>query len=240
MGGKRILMVLFIIFSTVMLYSFNIVEIAGVWLPQSNLTYILDSTMNRMMIERDVLEDRFLFRLADNLTNGILYLGSEERIIKNIQMVSADEVEIIFAGVDGNDNRIVFQFVSHDLIRVVSSPFNGLSDEYLCRICDSSKKAICEVKINNENVRFRTEPSLSGGVLFLLRKDEKLEILGRSAEKQEADDLKGYWYNVRIAESQSLVRGGGFLFDGWVFGAYIDFENEDKLDRYFKEEENSW
>lgn len=74
------------------------------------------------------------------------------------------------------------------------------------------KKGIC----NDFDVRVRTRPDLSGTVLGLLRKGDKLKVEKHSLEKTEINGEFWYWYKIK---SDLIPRG-----EGWVYGKYLDIE----------------
>jgi hypothetical protein len=66
--------------------------------------------------------------------------------------------------------------------------------------------------LNDSRVRIRKTPGLSGEILGVLNRGDKVEILETGTEKQRIDGLESVWYRI-LTDSNT---------DGWVFGAYID------------------
>ena len=71
-------------------------------------------------------------------------------------------------------------------------------------------------KINDTRVRLRTEPNLNCETLLLLDKGLEVKILERSKNKFTIDDEDWYWYRIETKSGKI----------GWVYGKYLDIENE--------------
>jgi hypothetical protein len=66
--------------------------------------------------------------------------------------------------------------------------------------------------LNDDRVRIRAEPNLSGVIRGTLSREDKVEILEIGREKQKIGGLESAWYKVQT----------GANVERWVFGAYID------------------
>jgi hypothetical protein len=66
--------------------------------------------------------------------------------------------------------------------------------------------------LNDDRVRIRAEPNLSGEIKGVVNRMDKVEILEGGLEKQKIGDMESIWYRIRTAGN----------VEGWVFGAYID------------------
>jgi hypothetical protein len=66
--------------------------------------------------------------------------------------------------------------------------------------------------LNDDRVRIRGLPGLSGEILGIVNRGDKVKILETGAEKQKIGDLESAWYRIRTEAGT----------EGWVFGAYVD------------------
>jgi hypothetical protein len=66
--------------------------------------------------------------------------------------------------------------------------------------------------VNDDRVRVRASPDLSGGILGYLNRGDRVEILDIEQEVQKIDGEEASWYSVRTDNDVS----------GWMFGAYVD------------------
>jgi hypothetical protein len=66
--------------------------------------------------------------------------------------------------------------------------------------------------LNDDRVRIRAEPNLSGEIRGTLSRGDKVAILEIGRERQKIDGLESVWYKVRTDAN----------IEGWVFGAYVD------------------
>jgi len=240
--NKTILTCCFIFLLNVFLSGndFSIEDLNGIWL---NKVFIDDldnpnSYLNNPEFEIEdrrskiifgVVDEQLTFEWDEKTKNGFFIEGTERgNIIK--ADVLGNRVTIIYKmGYKNNDSKIVLEFVSRNLIKVISSPYYS-NPNYLSRICDYAKTAKAAGKINNTGVRLRTEPSLKGKIWFNLDLNENVEILGISEEKQIIGDMKAFWYEVRINHYKTGLNDLHGRLDGWVFGAYIDVDNRDALE----------
>jgi hypothetical protein len=241
---------------------FSIEDINGIWLSKDILNYFcneLDAALNRRKIEFgddydkpnrnsslmwNVYDNQFSISWDDKSKTGFFNTGPERNKIQRIEALG-NKITIYYVKLrygngyeeaDSVEDDIVLEFTSRDLLKVVSSPFNGFFSEsrpdrnLLCRIGDYAKKPQATGTINNTGVRFRTRPDLSGDIWFNLSLGEKVEILGISKEKQRIGELEAYWYEARIIYDRDY----GCIIDGWVYGAYIDFKNKEELENNLK------
>jgi hypothetical protein len=70
--------------------------------------------------------------------------------------------------------------------------------------------------INDDNVNVRSLPTTKAEVLFQLNKDDKIDIIGVSSERQTIDNYTGNWCNIRRVDSWQ---------SGWVFSKYVESGN---------------
>jgi hypothetical protein len=66
--------------------------------------------------------------------------------------------------------------------------------------------------LNDDRVRVRAEPNLTGATLGVVNRVDKVEILETGQEKQKIGDMESVWYKIRTDAG----------VEGWVFGAYVD------------------
>jgi hypothetical protein len=69
--------------------------------------------------------------------------------------------------------------------------------------------------LNDDRVRVRAEPNLSGEILGIVNRGDKVEILKIGREKQKIDGLESVWYKIRTIRTVANI-------EGWVFGAYVN------------------
>ena len=239
MYGKKTFLVFALLFlSGIILFSddLNIENINGTWMTSRDLELSLNRREEREKITYFFLAEEWFIILWDDVTKkGIFQTGSQQNTIRNIE-VAGKRVKLVFllhGREDFFEREIVLEYITRDLFRIVSSPFNGFTHkpDYLCRIGDFAKKPQAKGKINNYGVRFRNKPELTGDVWFKLDFGEEVEIIGVSEKKQTIGELEAYWYEVRI--NYPDIIGDGVL-DGWVFGAYLDVENRAALEEKLK------
>jgi len=237
--GKKIFLVcvlLFLLGGTLFSDDLNIEDINGVWLTQRYLDNSLNNPYGRKSVSFGLWEDWYIIRWDKAAKKGVFLTGPEYNTIQSVVVVGKRATIKYSRTLDPN-REIVLEYVSKDLFRIISSPYNGYDPStaagrnYLCRISDFSKKPQAKGKINNYGVRFRNRPELTSGIWFNLDFGEDVEILGISAEKQTIGELEAYWYEVRL--NFPGIIGDGSL-DGWVFGAYLDVENKVELEERLK------
>jgi len=209
---------MFFLVNTLFSDDFAIEDINGVWMMPRSLIKYFSNPHDRRYVLRDLPED-FYFIFWDNIAKkGII--GFDYNTIENVVVVGK-RVTISYG------RELVLEYVSKDLFRVISSNYYSNPD-YLCRVCDFSKKPQAKGRINSSGVRFRNRPELTSGVWFHFDFGDELEIIGISAEKQTIGELEDYWYEVRLDYSAFEDISSGL--DGWVFGAYLDIENREELE----------
>lgn len=70
--------------------------------------------------------------------------------------------------------------------------------------------------VNDDRVRIREEPNLTGKTLGHLNRKNKVRVIEHSDNKEKIENMESYWYRVQT--------DGGLT--GWVYGAYIDIDSE--------------
>jgi hypothetical protein len=78
--------------------------------------------------------------------------------------------------------------------------------------------------ITDDRVNVRSYPSLKGNILFQAHKNTEVMIIGVSQESQFIDNYNGYWVKISVKENQPNA-----LKEGWVFGKYVDYNNNEAL-----------
>jgi hypothetical protein len=151
-----------------------------------------------------------------SLKDAYYTTGIGTSIVDKVECVSEREIRIMFAqpqrGVSPKPPDIVVQIVFDDVIKIFSGPNND-QVKLLYRISNSLKEPVQRAAINADGVRFRVKPNLESDIWLLFNEGYGVEVLGRSAEKEKIGNIEAYWYEVRYDR----------IFDGWVFGAYLDF-----------------
>jgi hypothetical protein len=66
--------------------------------------------------------------------------------------------------------------------------------------------------LNDDRVRVRAGPNLTGAILGVVNRGEKVKILEIGEKKQKIGAMESVWYKVRISTGT----------EGWIFGAYVD------------------
>jgi len=240
MYGKKFFLVFAILFLFGgMLFSadFAVEDLNGVWLQQRYLNSYLENRYDQQSVSFALPEDWYIIRWDKAAKKGLFLTGPEWNTIQSVVIVGK-KVAIKYIHNDRGEGReIVLEYISRDLFRIISSPYNGYKPstaagrDYLCRISDFTKKPLIKGKINDYGVRFRNRPDLTSGVWFNFDFGEELEIIGISVEKQTIGELEAYWYEVRLSFPGIIGDGG---LDGWVFGAYLDVENRTELEEKLK------
>jgi hypothetical protein len=111
---------------------------------------------------------------------------------------------------------MIIHVVADNIIKVLSGPYSNTSKTFY-RLSNLLKKPVQTGVINAGGVRFRVRPDLQSDVLMLREGNFKVEVIGRSAEKEKIGDIEAYWYEVRHE----------YVIDGWVFGAYLELDGPD-------------
>ena len=65
--------------------------------------------------------------------------------------------------------------------------------------------------INDDLVRFRKEPDLSGEKISNFKKNDEIIVLSRTEKKSFVEGVNNYWYLVQ--DNQGII--------GYVFGEYV-------------------
>jgi hypothetical protein len=81
-----------------------------------------------------------------------------------------------------------------------------------------------EMKVIDDRVRLRNEPDLHSDIIMYLQKGEIVEILDKTTELQQIDDLESYWYKVKLDTGT----------EGWAYGAYLK-ENKKRMELQYPE-----
>jgi len=235
MYGKKTFLVfvfLFLLGDALFSGDFDIEDLNGVWLTPSQLNSYLSNSWDRGVVYHGLLEGWVIFHWNKTSKEGVFYRGVDRDTILSVEVVEKRVTIKYLYGDRGEKREIVLEYVSRDLLRIISSP-NYYPSDYLCRISDFARKSQAKGKINNYGVRLRNKPELGNGAWFYLDFEEEVEILGISEEKQTIGELEAYWYEVRINISEPFFKGNDVL-DGWVFGAYLDIENRTELEEKLK------
>jgi len=231
--GKEVFLacvLLFLLGGTLFSEDFAVEDINGVWLTPKDLNTCLKSSWNRLDVSFELGYDYFIIRWNNATGEGIFQTGPERNIIQDVVVVGK-RVTIKYSRREDPNREIVLEYVSRDVFRVISSPYNGNPNlDYLYRISDFAKKPQAKGRINNYGVRLRNRPELTSDIWFNLDFEEKIEIIGMSEEKHIIGELEAYWYEVRV----NFPNFGGGSLDGWVFGAYLDVENRAELEEKLK------
>jgi hypothetical protein len=204
----------------------------GIWLSRNIYNSVVNNSEDRHLNNLTMIEDRFQISWDEIKKEGGFRRGNDIYRIQRME-ISKDEIKMVY--VPGKQ-EIIFKVISHDVLQVLAHPYYSI---FVHRIFDPAKPPIQWGTINDERVRFRNKPELSSGVWYYLRKGERVEIIGRSEEKQKIGEMEDYWYEICISsggssrEKDGLARGGFFL-SGWVYGAYIDIEDKAELEEKLK------
>jgi hypothetical protein len=194
-------------------------QIYGYWVDSTTYDRIVANSENERIGEMNMIGLLAMFRWDPRNLKEEYYALSEgeKQIVDKVEWVSEREIRIMFAkpqrGTSPKPPDIVVQIVFDDVIKVFSGPNND-QVKLLYRILNFLKKPVQRAVINADGVRFRVKPNLESDIWLVLNEDYGVDVLGRSAEKQKIGNLEAYWYEVRYDG----------IFDGWVFGAYLDFQ----------------
>jgi hypothetical protein len=206
----------------------------GIWLSRNIYNSVVNNPTDRHLNDLTMIEDRFNISWDETKKEGVFLTGMVGHHIQRMEILD-DEIKMVYGP---GKQEIIFKVVSHDVLQIMIHPYNQKYD-YLYRIFDPAKPPIQWGTINDNWVRFRNKPELSSGVWYYLDFEERVEIIGRSEEKQKVGEMEEYWYEVCISsegssgERDGLARGGFFL-SGWVYGAYIDIEDKAELEEKLK------
>lgn len=76
-----------------------------------------------------------------------------------------------------------------------------------------------------DNLNIRSEPSLKGNIIGIIRKGDEVTLYGNMGIKEKIDNIESYWYKIKFDDK----------IEGWIFGGYvkiffenIDLDKEDK------------
>lgn len=119
---------------------------------------------------------------------------------------------------DNTDNYFIlkYQIIDNDEIVEYKDYLFDNNIKHFYRISGPAKIPIQNAVINDSNVRLRVKPNLTCDTWALLDKGLPVKIKDKSKEKFEIDGESYYWYKVDNPNYP----------DGWVYGKYLDIENE--------------
>jgi hypothetical protein len=171
-----------------------------------------------------VVEREYIWGRGKSIPNNTLEFEIERKTvlmgaggfrIKTIKKQEENVISLVMIDVSDENEQwpieIKFHFENHDTIWIESPQMRGLlqgKEKPWYRLSGPSTLGV----INDTRVRFRTLPNLSSGTLLFFNPGDKVEIVGKSEEKQKIGGMEAYWYKVRW--EKRLV--------GWVYGAYIN------------------
>ena len=99
---------------------------------------------------------------------------------------------------------------------IVFDDFSYPKASHFYRISGPAKIPVQNAVINDSRVRLRVKPNLTCDTWALLDKGLPVKIKDKSKDKFEIDGESWYWYKVDNPNYP----------DGWVYGKYLDIENE--------------
>jgi len=188
---------------------------------------------NNELMKIDISREHFS-KIQQSLTDFwqeypiLLEDNSELQFFRKLVNVEKYEYERFFQVVQ--NNKIIFNFF--DIIpdyEILTKPYiNERKNKIVflgCKKNESNHEDYCTVFIfsiiydatlNDTRVRLRSEPNLSCETLGYLEKGDAVKIVDRTDEKYEIDGENWYWYQVETSDEQT----------GWVYGKYLDIENE--------------
>jgi hypothetical protein len=143
--------------------------------------------------------------------------------VNKVEWISENEAKIMFIHHINNSQseqvRMIIQVVSDDVINIFSDSHRD-KPRVLHRITNWQKKPVQTGLINMNGVRMYVKPDVQSDAWLVFNEYCKVEVIGRSIEKQTIGGVEAYWYEVRW----------DYEIDGWVFGAYLDLEDPDYFD----------
>ena len=226
---RKICFVLLIFAGKMVVNAFDLNTLNGIWLGRSTYNWVVNNPKDRHLNTLTMLEDRFQISWDKDKNRGVLIIGMEPNNIQKIETFD-NEIKMTYGYWE---NVITFRIISEKIIQVINHPYNS-KIEFLYRICNIEKPVLGVGNINENGVRFRDKPELTSGFFYLLNKNEHVEIIGRSKEKQKIGEMEDYWYEVSICDgtrNKNSIERGLFFLDGWVFGAYINIENNEEFEK---------
>ena len=226
-----ILFGIFILFGLTTANAIDPFTLNGIWIDKDIYDWIINNPHERHLNTLTMLEGRFQISWDKDKNEGLFLFGMEPHKIKNIEILN-EEVKMTYGY---QDEEIIFKIISNSVIQVIKHPYYSKID-ILYRVCDIEKPFIGTGKINENSVRLRNSPELRSGVFLLINKNEFVFIIGRSNKKQKIGELEDYWYEVSYGydsknRSKESIEGGLLFIDGWIFGAFLDIEKKDELER---------
>jgi hypothetical protein len=135
---------------------------------------------------------------------SVQLLDEKGRVLKDYKdIVVVDDERINQSGTD------VISLLSRDkqYVLLFDTPISLSAKMYVYKIIYQTAGVL-----NDDRVRIRGLPGLSGEILGVVNRGDKVEILETGAEKQKIGDLESAWYRIRTEAGT----------EGWIFGAYID------------------
>jgi hypothetical protein len=142
-------------------------------------------------------------------TYSVVLMDENGRIQREDKSMDLSDYRMTFkSGIDdicllGVDKQYVLIFRPAD----TRQP-EAVLDVFVCRIIYGGTFGT----LNDDRVRVRASPDLSGEILGMVSRGNKIEILEIGQEKQRVGDLESVWYRIRTDAN----------VEGWVFGAYVD------------------
>ena len=229
----KIKFIVLLFFSVNFLHAFDVSIVNGIWVKKNTYDWIINNPEYRHLIDLTILEGRFQIIWNDKKQEGAFINGMDTQKIKNVE-IKDNEIIMNYSYFEDSrfDNQIVIQVISHEVIKIVSHPYDGANYDLMYRIYDPKKPTLVKGIINNNRVRFRNKPEASSGVFYYLDKGEIVFILGLSENKEKIGEMEEYWYEICIGSGdRNDIALGGFYLMGWVYGAYITIDNKEEFEK---------
>ena len=230
---KIFLFVFYMIIFISKLFSFSNENIVGVWIPKEIFKGIFN---NPFFFRNDEDEEERLPKISH--VYGFTTILPEKNYIfyyeNDILKCNFDAHPFIIENLAwSSKNSLTFEIYDilfNQKILIDTITINFISDNEICflgkmqtwkidrliKVSTSAKIPIQPAIVNDSRIRVRTLPNLNSDTWGYLNTGDCVKIKDKSSEPMEIDGESWYWYKV---ESENLP-------DGWVYGKYLDIENE--------------
>ena len=236
--NRKVIFVFFIIFNFIQLHAVDLSLLKGSWMPvslsidtnYSNNKFHFVDVSGYKANPYDYIVIQYNHSPINNRTNFFLVWNAPHYIEKT-EWIESERKFILscrYYNYEYNEYDDTYELEEADVISKYEIIYIDENEIQLCNF-DGHKGLIKYYRIdgparitsqnailNDSRVRLRVKPNLTCDTWALLDKGLPVKIKDKSKEKFEIDGESHYWYKVDNPNYP----------DGWVYGKYLDIENE--------------
>jgi hypothetical protein len=197
-----------------------------VCIPKQKIYDVLQSNKKFVALNIDIA-NTLDFVLVDSIGSvklkGYFYITKKTEVytlptIKSLQMKTVSIGEPVeLDDIQQEITSVIFYWVKIHNNEVSGwVPLDCVSEEWTVKEDTVNRKNDRFYAVNDDRVRIREEPNLTGKTLGHLNRTNKVRIIEYSDKKEKIEGMESYWYKVQTDEGLT----------GWVYGAYIDIDSQ--------------